>query len=151
MRILVKNRSVNLIEVIYDVLKDNKSIKVKIDVSEELGKNKDSGIVRKKFKVLREFVTINDVIFVSYIEYVEVKMKDIYELKVNEFIIVRKFDEKNVKIEIGDIKDCESKFLKMEELDLKENSNEKLLNLLKIFMISFVNLKKKLDLDFILL
>lgn len=151
MRILVKNRSVNLIEVIYDVLKDNKSIKVKIDVSEELGKNKDSGIVRKKFKVLREFVMINDVIFVSYIEYVEVKMKDIYELKVNEFIIVRKFDEKNVKIEIGDIKDCESKFLKMEELDLKENSNEKLLNLLKIFMISFVNLKKKLDLDFILL
>lgn len=151
MRILVKNRSVNSIEVIYDVLKDNKSIKVKIDVSEELGKNKDSGIVRKKFKVLREFVTINDVIFVSYIEYVEVKMKDIYELKVNEFIIVRKFDEKNVKIEIGDIKDCESKFLKMEELDLKENSNEKLLNLLKIFMISFVNLKKKLDLDFILL
>lgn len=140
-----------MIEVIYDVLKDNKSIKVKIDVSEELGKNKDSGIVRKKFKVLREFVTINDVIFVSYIEYVEVKMKDIYELKVNEFIIVRKFDEKNVKIEIGDIKDCESKFLKMEELDLKENSNEKLLNLLKIFMISFVNLKKKLDLDFILL
>lgn len=151
MRILVKNRSVNSIEVIYDVLKDNKSIKVKIDVSEELGKNKDSGIVRKKFKVLREFVTINDVIFVSYIEYVEVKMKDIYELKVNEFIIVRKFDEKNVKIEIGDIKDCESKFLKMEELDLKENSNEKLLNLLKIFMISFVNLNKKLDLDFILL
>lgn len=151
MRILVKNRSVNSIEVIYDVLKDNKSIKVKIDVSEELGKNKDSGIVRKKFKVLREFVMINDVIFVSYIEYVEVKMKDIYELKVNEFIIVRKFDEKNVKIEIGDIKDCESKFLKMEELDLKENSNEKLLNLLKIFMISFVNLKKKLDLDFILL
>lgn len=151
MRILVKNRSVNLIEVIYDVLKDNKSIKVKIDVSEELGKNKDSGIVRKKFKVLREFVIINDVIFVSYIEYVEVKMKDIYELKVNEFIIVRKFDEKNVKIEIGDIKDCESKFLKMEELDLKENSNEKLLNLLKIFMISFVNLKKKLGLDFILL
>lgn len=140
-----------MIEVIYDVLKDNKSIKVKIDVSEELGKNKDSGIVRKKFKVLREFVTINDVIFVSYIEYVEVKMKDIYELRVNEFIIVRKFDEKNVKIEIGDIKDCESKFLKMEELDLKENSNEKLLNLLKIFMISFVNLKKKLDLDFILL
>lgn len=140
-----------MIEVIYDVLKDNKSIKVKIDVSEELGKNKDSGIVRKKFKVLREFVTINDVIFVSYIEYVEVKMKDIYELKVNEFIIVRKFNEKNVKIEIGDIKDCESKFLKMEELDLKENSNEKLLNLLKIFMISFVNLKKKLDLDFILL
>lgn len=140
-----------MIEVIYDVLKDNKSIKVKIDVSEELGKNKDSGIVRKKFKVLREFVTINDVIFVSYIEYVEVKMKDIYELKVNEFIIVRKFDEKNVKIEIGDIKDCESKFLKMEDLDLKENSNEKLLNLLKIFMISFVNLKKKLDLDFILL
>lgn len=151
MRILVKNRSVNLIEVIYDVLKDNKSIKVKIDVSEELGKNKDSGIVRKKFKVLREFVTINDVIFVSYIEYVEVKMKDIYELKVNEFIIVRKFDEKNVKIEIGDIKDCESKFFKMEKLDLKENNNEKLLNLLKIFMISFVNLKKKLDLDFILL
>lgn len=140
-----------MIEVIYDVLKDNKSIKVKIDVSEELGKNKDSGTVRKKFKVLREFVTINDVIFVSYIEYVEVKMKDIYELRVNEFIIVRKFDEKNVKIEIGDIKDCESKFLKMEELDLKENNNEKLLNLLKIFMISFVNLKKKLDLDFILL
>lgn len=151
MRILVKNRSVNLIEVIYDVLKDNKSIKVKIDVSEELGKNKDSGIVRKKFKVLREFVTINDVIFVSYIEYVEVKMKDIYELRVNEFIIVRKFDEKVLKIEIGDIKDCESKFLKMEELDLKKNNNEKLLNLLKIFMISFVNLKKKLDLDFILL
>lgn len=140
-----------MIEVIYDVLKDNKSIKVKIDVSEELGKNKDSGIVRKKFKVLREFVTINDVIFVSYIEYVEVKMKDIYELKVNEFIIVRKFDEKNVKIEIGDIKDCESKFFKMEKLDLKENNNEKLLNLLKIFMISFVNLKKKLDLDFVLL
>lgn len=140
-----------MIEVIYDVLKDNKSIKVKIDVSEELGKNKDSGIVRKKFKVLREFVMINDVIFVSYIEYVEVKMKDIYELRVNEFIIVRKFDEKVKKIEIGDIKDCESKFLKMEELDLKENSNEKLLNLLKIFMISFVNLKKKLDLDFILL
>lgn len=151
MRILVKNRSVNSTEIIYDVLKDNKSIKVKIDVSEELGKNKDSGIVRKKFKVLREFVMINDVIFVSYIEYVEVKMKDIYELRVNEFIIVRKFDEKNVKIEIGDIKDCESKFLKMEELDLKENNNEKLLNLLKIFMISFVNLKKKLDLDFILL
>lgn len=140
-----------MIEVIYDVLKDNKSIKVKIDVSEELGKNKDSGIVRKKFKVLREFVTINDVIFVSYIEYVEVKMKDIYELRVNKFIIVRKFDEKNVKIEIGDIKDCESKFFKMEKLDLKENNNEKLLNLLKIFMISFVNLKKKLDLDFILL
>ncbi|XP_034299497.2 titin homolog isoform X7 [Magallana gigas] len=146
-RISAKNRSVNSTETTHDVSKDNKSTKVKTDVSEESGKNKDSGTARKKSKVLREFVTINDVTPVSYTEHAEVKMKDIHESRVNESIIARKPDEKVVKIETGDIKDCESKSLKMEELDLKENSNEKSLNLPKISMTSSVNSKKKSDLD----
>lgn len=146
-RISAKNRSVNSTEATHDVSKDNKSTKAKTDVSEESGKNKDSGTARKKSKVLREFVTINDVTPVSYTEHAEVKMKDIHESKVNESIIARKPDEKNVKIETGDIKDCESKSLKMEELDLKENNNEKSLNLPKISMTSSVNSNKKSDLD----
>uniref|UniRef100_A0A8W8L2R1 Uncharacterized protein n=1 Tax=Magallana gigas TaxID=29159 RepID=A0A8W8L2R1_MAGGI len=94
-RISAKNRSVNSTETTHDVSKDNKSTKVKTDVSEESGKNKDSGTARKKSKVLREFVTINDVTPVSYTEHAEVKMKDIHESRVNESIIARKPDEKS--------------------------------------------------------
>lgn len=149
-RISAKNRSVNSTETTHDVSKDNKSTKAKTDVSEESGKNKDSSTARKKSKskVLREFVTINDVTPVSYTEHAEVKMKDLHESRANESIIARKPDDKVVKIETGDIKkDYENKSLKMEEFDLKEKNNEKSWNLPKISMTSPVNSKKRSDLD----
>lgn len=120
----------------------NDSKTTKTDVSGELPKKNESA--KKKPRMRREFIVINDNPPVSDTEAADLKMKDLNEAPRDEAIISMKSDNKSVKIMEKDLKvHNDSKTVKMVTENKKESNESKLLeDLHQASIKSQTNLKK---------
>nr|XP_022325338.1 uncharacterized protein LOC111125634 isoform X8 [Crassostrea virginica] len=121
----------------------NDSKTTKTDVSGELPKKNESA--KKKLRLRREFIVINDNPPVCDTEAADLKMKDLNEAPRDEAIISMKSDNKSVKIMEKDLKvHNDSQTVKMVTENKKESNKSKLLeDLHQASIKSQMNLKDK--------